>query len=86
MTKYHLYQVEWLDAASDHRWIKFDEIKATGITCKTVGWLVKETKNLIVLSQNMTNIGTSSDRMEIPKAWIKRKTRIKGYSIEYKTS
>ena len=81
--KYKLYKIEWEDAASSGGWIELGEEKLDPLIVTTVGFLIKETKDRLILAQSLTNGHRSADRIQIPKAWIKKKTHIKGHFVEY---
>jgi len=69
-------EVEWLDAYEmESGWHEFE--KAEKITCPTVlslGYVVKETKESIILSADKGRKGDSDvGRVQIiPKPWVKR--------------
>lgn len=66
-----LMYVEWVDAVADVGWD--DDPEKVGISLiKSVGWLVKENKNEIVLAADYSD-GDTNRRMAIPKAWIRNK-------------
>ena len=82
---YHLYRIDWIDAASQSSWIHLNDLQdPVDYTVSTVGWLIQDTDDYYVLSQNLSSSMGASDRMQIPKKWIKRKRRIQGHIIEYR--
>lgn len=69
-----LMYVEWVDAVADVGWD--DEPEKTSISIiKSVGWLVKDTKEEIVLAADYSE-GDTNRRMAIPKAWVRNKKTI----------
>ena len=66
--------VHWYDAVSDNSWLKIDDVHpSTGLT-QSVGFLVKETKEAIVLSHTYDPDSSHvNGTMEIPKALIKKR-------------
>ena len=66
-----LMYVEWVDAVADVGWDY--EVEATKISLvKSVGWLVRETKDEIVLAADYSD-GDTNRRMAIPKSWVRNK-------------
>ena len=76
-----LYYVEWIDSQSTTGWIfdndddYIDELIPS--KCKTVGWLLRETNDCIVLAQSTADGNSTTERMCIPKCCIKKKRIIK---------
>jgi len=63
--------VEWVDAVADVGWnYEVEETKISLI--KSVGWLVRETKDEIVLAADYSE-GDTNRRMAIPKSWVRNK-------------
>ena len=66
-----LMYVEWVDAVADVGWNY--EVEDTKISLiKSVGWLVRDTKDEIVLAADYSE-GDTNRRMAIPKAWVRNK-------------
>lgn len=86
MMKYDLYHVKWVDACVDYGWKKIGETRVSGILVHTAGWLLETTKDFIVVAQSISAIRTSSERMEIPRRWVKSMQKIKGHTVEYQTT
>ena len=71
--------VEWVDALVDSGWEKFDKVSDIH-KCQSVGFLVRETDNSIILAAAVsedTDGKEANATIAIPKAWIKKKRRIK---------
>ena len=71
-----LVYIEWVDATTSDGWEKFD-IHQHGIDyCKSVGWLLHEDKQQIVMASTVSDNQTNQ-RIAIPKAWIKKRRSLK---------
>lgn len=68
--------VEWVDADSDDEWKELSDIELTMPVVKTVGWLLAQDNDIIVLGQNVATDGDISCYMRIPKGWIKKTTTL----------
>ena len=67
--------VEWVDAAAGNGWEKVERLDDIH-KCISIGFLVKETKESIVLAAAVSE-DEANATIAIPKAWIKRKKRVK---------
>lgn len=65
-----LVYIEWIDATTDDGWSQKLDLQAHLI--KSVGWLVNETKNEVVLAADFSPPDTNR-RIAIPSGWIKNK-------------
>lgn len=65
-----LVYVEWVDAVADVEWQ--DNVKAEIHPCKSIGWIVDETKDALCIACTVS-MDSSNARMHIPKAWIKNR-------------
>jgi hypothetical protein len=70
--------VEWVDAVADVEWE--DNVKAEIHPCKSIGWIVDETKDALCIACTVS-MESSNARMHIPKAWI---TKRKVITVETK--
>lgn len=70
--------VEWVDAVADVEWQ--DNVKAEIHPCKSIGWIVDETKDALCIACTVS-MESSNARMHIPKAWI---TKRKVITVETK--
>ncbi|WHI46569.1 hypothetical protein [Microbulbifer sp. VAAF005] len=79
-----LVRVEWVDSAQPYsQWSHIDDLPPLEIVeCWTVGWLVAESKDVLMLAQSLGDVNTSSAQasglMRIPRACVKKVTVIKG--------
>jgi len=65
-------EIHWQDAGSSTGWRSKDETaKMDPLACRSLGYLVIQTKKKIVLaaSQSVSN-GDIGDRMVIPRSWV----------------
>lgn len=69
-----IVEVEWEDAVSKTSWHLSDHSDYHGNACKTVGFLVKNTKREIVIAQNISvnECEDVSDVMVIPRGILRR--------------
>lgn len=80
--KKKLIYIEWGDAISNTGWMPLDEALKWGKDehwlVKNVGWLLKETKDYILLAAKYSD-GSSEYGLlhKIPKTWIKKKIELK---------
>lgn len=65
-----LVYIEWIDATTEDGWSPKIDLQAHLI--KSVGWLVNETKNEVVLAGDFSPPDTNR-RIAIPTGWIKNK-------------
>jgi hypothetical protein len=78
MSKRDIVLVEWVDSASAHGWNHIDAINPALKVCTSVGFLIKETKdNLIVASSLSFDPDLCSGDISIPKVAIIKRSRIK---------
>jgi hypothetical protein len=70
--------VTWVDAAVYSGW-STTPLESTAHICTSVGWLVKESEQEIVLAGDISNdtlengLYDTNRRIAIPKAWIKKR-------------
>lgn len=66
--------IEWIDAVADSGWEEYD--KSDDVHhCKSIGYLVKETKEGICLASTISD-KESNARITIPKAWIRKRRTV----------
>ena len=66
-----LTYVEWYDHSGDAGWVdNLDELDEAPITCKTVGFKVKETETSIHVMSTLTDDGGQGGNNEILKSCI----------------
>jgi hypothetical protein len=73
-----LVLVEWVDSSSRHCWTRLNERKGSELLrCRSVGWLVEETKEVLVLAPHMSGEGQGvhvmgTGDMAIPRVAVRR--------------
>jgi len=69
--KYPIISVEWYDHSGDGGWIEnLNELDALPITCKTIGFLVKETSTSLHVMSTVTDDGGHGGNNEVLKSCI----------------
>jgi len=72
-----LVMVDWVDSAQPYgHWCHLDDLPPMEvIRCQTVGWLVAESEDVLMLAQNLGDISTgnaqASGLMRIPRACVR---------------
>lgn len=71
--------VDWDDASSREGWEHVNDLaSAKPVRCRTIGFVMNETKGRLVLAQNLSLEHLSgSEIMTIPKSLIKKRRRLK---------
>lgn len=78
--KYTLVLVEWIDAQSDSEWEtpdKLDKWIEEDCLINEIGWLIKENRRYIIVSNQISYDGDIGCKTKIPKTWIKKRENIK---------
>lgn len=79
---FKLNVIDWLDHSSFNRakWRTFDEASDLGpIGVHTVGWVIKETKEYLIVASTLTDDETLMNEFCILKSCIKKRKVIRGY-------
>lgn len=79
---YPLIYIEWGDAISNTGWMSVEEAKRWGKEqhwlVKNIGWLLKETKDYILLAAKYSDENQDYGLLhKIPKTWIKTRQVVK---------
>lgn len=77
-----LYVVEWLDIKSDATWQDESPTGMTPATCVTVGWLVFDGADKIVLADSRSKDGDWGGCTVIPTGVVVKKSRVSAKSPE----
>ena len=77
-----LVVIEWLDIQSNAEWHEGDPGTANPATCVTVGWLVFENDDKLVLADSRARDGEWGGLTVIPSGVIRQRTRISAKSPE----
>lgn len=73
----NVYMVEWIDSESDHGWGKIKDSEISTALCITIGFLVKENKDFIMMSHSWDKENDSiNGTIQIPKVAIKKKRKV----------
>jgi len=66
--------IEWLDSHGGEGWIRSDDINEPKLLIKTIGWLVKEHSDYVILTTSYNEWNNILSQLAIPKvAIVKRK-------------
>lgn len=68
-----LVEVNWLDAQTSHGWEDKDEIDSEVPVVTTIGFLLKETEDSVVIASTIGQDKTHNSRILIPIGMIKEK-------------
>ncbi len=78
-----LVYIEWIDSHSGRGWRNVDDIKPTcaPLPCRSVGWVLQETKEAITLAPHVAGNDTIVEQacgdMTIPKKAVTRRLTIR---------
>jgi hypothetical protein len=71
--------VEWIDAEADCTWGDMKEVvewsKKT-FHCREVGWVIEDSKEMLVLTSQLGDENLVGNRSKIPQPWIVSKKKI----------
>ena len=70
-------EVEWLDHCSENGWARPDRYDHTLSRCRSVGYVVKETKDTVTLLQNQASPNSVADTTTIAKKLIVRRRTLR---------
>ena len=76
---HELVLVKWFDTYSCDKWLMIDEAREWGINrliIHSVGWLIDETKNHVLLAGGYSDEGAAHLLVHIPKSNIIQKIKI----------
>lgn len=80
IVKYPLVLIKWKDAQSSASWEEKDEIDKWAeedYIVNDVGFIIKTTKNNIILCSQIGADGSFGNKTKIPKGWVIEKIKIK---------
>ena len=78
LKKLPLYEIEWRDSRTSGGWSTLKEYrKKTAVVIKTVGYLTMNTDDDVQVVQSISDIGSISDSMTIPKECVVRTRRLR---------
>lgn len=81
--KFYAYKIDWRDAAGDGGWKWMPDLKIKHYDVHSIGYLIMEDKDYYVLAMSLTSEFQSGDRLQIPKKWVTKATKIKGQYVEF---
>lgn len=70
MSDYKIVEVFWVDSSSVAAWSDPDEMRDCSLECHSIGFMVDETPDRIVISHSVDPEGSAADPMAIPKCAI----------------
>ncbi len=74
-----LFIVTWSDISSRADWVDEEEVdKAAPEVCLTVGWIIRDSPDQIVIADSVTESGDWGGITVIPKSVIKKKKILRG--------
>lgn len=69
--------IHWIDSSSDHGWGKIKEIPQSPNDCITLGFLVRETEDFLLITHSWDPETSSvNGTIEIPKVAIKSRKNV----------
>lgn len=77
--KRRLLLVEWQDAASDDGWKPYEDVLSDPLephVVHSLGWFVRQTRNLLVIAGDIGRADDTARRMEIPRRMIRKVTTL----------
>ena len=85
MKKFYVYKIDWRDAAGKGGWKWIPDMEISHYDVSSIGYLVQEDKNYYVLGQSLTSEYQVGERLQIPKKWVTKVTKLRGVPcFEYK--
>jgi hypothetical protein len=82
MSKPQLVLIEWKDSLQPvSGWSMLDDLPSLrSANCRTVGWVVGEDRDTLMLAQNVADLGTDNPQgggfMRIPKVCVTKRRRL----------
>lgn len=81
MKRYPMVLVRWIDSSSRAGWQNRKkatrQMGAKDAQCVTAGFLLRKSKNRLILALNMADTGEAGHLMSIPRVAIKRVRKLK---------
>lgn len=74
---FDLVRLEWDDAQTDTGWLDHGEIETGTALAITIGFLVKETAEHVVVASTVGEDGSTNGRIQIPKKMILKRRVIR---------
>ena len=69
-----MVEVEWVDSCVNGGWRTRQEyLEAPGVSqCRTVGYLLRSSRQEVIVVQSLNNYGGAADSMTIPRSSVKK--------------
>lgn len=74
---YPLVEIQWDDAATSHGWEAAEDLETEAEIAVTIGFIVKETQDHIIVASTIDANGNTNGRIQIPKKMIRRRRVIR---------
>ena len=68
--------VTWWDSASSKGWTQPEDVPKKALICRSVGWLVRDTKHGLVITTSITEDGAWHEPLMIPRGAIRSVKRL----------
>ena len=68
-----LVLVDWIDTESEITWAEMRDVMDWSkkvFKCKEVGWIIEDSKDMLVLTSQLGDENLIGNRTKIPKPWI----------------
>lgn len=68
-----LVLVEWIDAEAECSWADIKDALEWGkklFKCREVGWVLEDTKDMLILTSQLGDENLIGNRSKIPKPWL----------------
>lgn len=67
----------WMDASSEPNWLEESEAVGELVTCRTVGWLMRDDEELLVVAASRNSRGQVSDVLTVPRQWVREVVKLR---------
>ncbi len=72
-----LVEITWVDAGTGHGWEQAEELEATAFEVVTVGFLVRESKDALVIASTVCPEKTCNSRITVPTGMVRTRRVLK---------
>lgn len=76
LKKYPIMEIDWLDANAQKEWMREQDVDSSLTLCRSIGYLLKETDDTLVLVTALSTETFVSGVQVIPKHMIQSRTNI----------
>ena len=81
--KFYVHKIQWRDAAGSSGWRWIPDVKSRHYDVTSIGYLIHEDKEYYTIAMSLTCEYQAGDRLQIPKKWVTKITKIKGHAVEF---